>query len=173
MISVRIEGGSKMNESIVKRGRIALVALFMAAAVPACVAAPVEIVPARGSGLGTVTQRWSIGGRFDPGLCAIYAADRMELTVKDTAGNIVARAYQPCREMQMSVTLAVGTYIADAVLIGSDGSAVSTTLPLRPFRVRDGRDTFVDTDFPASSMLTVLGIRFTSEADDEMDVEAE
>lgn len=161
-----------MNESIVKRGRYALAALFLAGIVPACVASPEIIVPVRGSGLGTLTQRWSIGGRFDPGLCAVYAADKMELTIKDTAGNVVARAYQPCREMQMSVTLAVGTYVADAVLIGSDGSAVSTTLPLQPFRINDGRDRFVDTDFPASSMLTVLGIRFSSEAG-EMDSEAE
>jgi len=161
-----------MNESIVKRGRYALVALFLAGIVPACVAAPEIIVPAHGSGLGTLTQRWSIGGRFDPGLCAVYAADRMELTIRDTAGNVVARAYQPCSEMQMSVTLAVGTYVGDAVLIGSDGAAVSTTLHLQPFRVSDGTDELVDTDFPASSMLTVLGIRFSSEAA-ETDSEAE
>lgn len=122
-----------------------------------CVADTAIVVPVRNT--GTLTQRWSIGGRFNASLCAVYGADRMKLIIYDTTGRVVMRAFQPCREMEMSVLLETGAYTADAVLIGRDGTDVSTTLQLRPFRVTAGDDTFVDTDFPTDSMLTVLRMR--------------
>lgn len=105
---------------------------------------------------GSLTQRWSIGGRFDRSLCRAYGADRMELVIRDQTGRLVARAYQPCEEMEMTLTLAIGSYVGDAVLIAGDGSSVSTTLQLQPFRILRDTDTFIDTDFPISSLLTVL-----------------
>lgn len=106
---------------------------------------------------GTLTQRWSIGGRFDARLCATYGADRMELVVRDDTGQVVARAFQPCEQLQMTVTLATGSYSGDAVLIASDGTPVSTTLTLRPFQVVRNTETFIDTDFPISSLLSRYG----------------
>ena len=113
---------------------------------------PIDVPP----GNGTLTQRWSIGSSFDPNLCLTYGADRMELVIKDTRGRVVARAEQTCEEGEMTVTLPEGSYVADAVLIAADNTDVSTTLQLEPFRIYDGRDTFVDTDFPIDSMRTVL-----------------
>jgi len=103
---------------------------------------------------GTLTQRWSIGSRFDTRACVTYGADRMELVIRDTDGYIVARAFQPCEEMQMSVKLAAGSYSADAWFIASDGTKASTTLSLQPFQILRGTETFIDTDFPISSLLT-------------------
>ncbi len=105
---------------------------------------------------GTLTQRWSIGGRFDARACIAYGADRMQIVIRDTAGYIVARAFQPCEEMQMSVKLTTGSYVGDAWLIASDGTKVSTTLSLRPFQILRGTETFIDTDFPVSSLLTAI-----------------
>ena len=103
---------------------------------------------------GTLTHRWSIGSRFDTRSCIAYGADRMELVIRDTGGYIVARAFQPCEEMQMSVKLPTGSYVGDAWFIASDGTKVSTTLSLRPFQILRSTETFIDTDFPISSLLT-------------------
>lgn len=106
---------------------------------------------------GTLTQRWSIGGRFDARFCATYRADRMQLVVRDQAGRVVAQAFQPCEQLQMSLTLPTGSYSGDVWLIGSDGTPVSTTLTLRPFQIVRGTETFIDTDFPISSLYAGLG----------------
>lgn len=118
---------------------------------------------------GTLTQRWSIGGQFNERFCVTYGADRMQLVIRDRAGALVARAFQPCEEMEMSVTLAEGSYTGDAWLIGADGERVSTTLPLRPFRIARGTETFIDTDFPVSSLLTAFGALASSEPGDAVD----
>jgi hypothetical protein len=145
-----------MNQSIAKWTRSTLALFALSAAAAGCVAEAAILPTPIGPSSGTLTQRWSIGGSFDPNVCAIYGADRMELVVTDTAGNVVARAYQPCTEMEMTLTLPEGSYVGDAVLIAADNRDVSTTLPLQPFRVLAGTDTFIDTDFPTSSMYTVL-----------------
>lgn len=146
-----------MHNSIVKWARSAAFVLTLAASTAGCAADAAIYVPV-GRDSGEVTQRWSIGGRFDRRLCRTYGADRMELIIRDTAGGIVARAYQPCEEMQMTVDLPEGRYFGEAKLIARDGSEVSTTLELQPFRIFEDTETFIDTDFPRSSMLTVLSV---------------
>lgn len=96
-----------------------------------------------------------------------YGADRMQLVIRDHAGRLIAQAFQPCEEMQMSVKLIEGSYLGDTWLIASDGSRVSTTLSLRPFQIRRNTETFIDTDFPISSLLTAYGALESSEPDDE------
>jgi hypothetical protein len=147
-----------MRDFITKWAGPAAFVLSLAASAAGCVVDGGTTYVPIGRDSGEVTQRWSLGGRFDANLCRRYGADRMELIIRDTAGRTVARAYQPCEELQMSVTLPEGTYVGDARLIGSDGSEVSTTLELQPFRIIQGTETFIDTDFPSSSMLTVLSI---------------
>jgi hypothetical protein len=109
------------------------------------------------SSTGTLTQRWSIGGQFNTRLCTTYGADRMQLVIRDQSSRLVARAFQPCEQMQMSVKLPEGSYYGDAWLIASDGTRVSTTLALEPFRILRGTETYIDTDFPLSSLLTAYG----------------
>ncbi len=118
---------------------------------------PTTSPPPPSTPTGTLTQRWSIGGQFDTRSCAVYGADRMELVIRDNAGQVVARAFQPCEQLRMTVTLATGSYSADAVLIATDGTPVSTTLSLRPFQIVRNTETFVDTDFPISSLLSRYG----------------
>lgn len=108
--------------------------------------------------IGTLTQRWSIGDRFDARYCTTYGADRMQLVIRDTAGQVVARAFQPCEEMQMSVKLSPGSYSGETWLIGTDGTPVSTTLSLTPFQIVPSTETFIDTNFPLSSLLTRYGM---------------
>jgi hypothetical protein len=169
---VVIEGGSEMKQSIAEWARAAITIASLGAFGAGC-SAEASILPAPPpSQAGTLTQRWSIDGSFDPNLCSLYGADRMELVVRDTSGRIVARAYQPCEQMEMSVVLPEGAYVGDAVLLAADNREVSTTLPLQPFRVLRGTDTFVDTDFPTSSMLRVLGAEETP-ASGEIDAEAD
>jgi len=157
-----------MRNSIIQWAGPWALLLSLAPAAIGCQAEGAVFVPV-GRSTGTVTQSWSLGGRFDAGRCRMFGADRMELVIRDTAGRTVARAYQPCRELQMTVTLPEGTYLADATLLGSDGAEVSTTLNLQPFRILRNTDTHVDTDFPTSSMLTVLSVdaAATSEPVDE------
>jgi len=159
-----------MRNPMVKKACSAAFMLALAASTAGCPIESEVFVPI-GRDTGTVTQRWSIGGRFDAGRCRMFGADRMELVIRDTAGRTVARAYQPCREQQMTVTLREGTYVADATLLGSDGAEVSTTLNLQPFRILRNTDTFVDTDFPTSSMLTVLSVD-SAAVSDPVDEEA-
>jgi len=148
-----------MKSRIVELSKSAIAIVLLGTFAAGCTAeasvGPIGVPP----GNGTLTQNWSIGSRsprIDPSLCATYGADRMELVIKDTRGRVVASAEQNCEEGEMTVTLPEGSYVADAVLIAADNTDVSTTLQLEPFRIYDGRDTFVDTDFPIDSMLTVL-----------------
>jgi hypothetical protein len=124
----------------------------------AAVDVPDNNPPPPNTPIGTLTQRWSIGGRFDARYCTTYSADRMQLVIRDQSGQVVARAFQPCEEMQMSVKLAPGSYSGDAWLIASDGTPVSTTLSLTPFQIIPNTDTFIDTNFPLSSLLTRYGM---------------
>lgn len=157
-----------MRDSIMKwAGSLAFV-LSLAAGVAGCQAEAAVLVPV-GDDSGQVTQRWSIGGRFDRSLCRVYGADRMELVIRDMSGRTVARAYQPCEELQMTVDLPEGTYVGDARLIGRDGSEVSTTLELQPFRIIEDTETFIDTDFPRSSMLSVLSVDATGSSSVDAD----
>ncbi|MDC3979520.1 hypothetical protein [Polyangium jinanense] len=159
-----------MRDSIMKWAGSAAFVLSLAPTAMGCLAEGSVVYVPIGRDTGTVTQTWSIGGRFDPSLCRTYGADRMELVIRDMSDRTVARAYQPCREMQMSVKLPEGTYKGDATLIARDGSEVSTTLELLPFRILSNTDTPVDTDFPTSSMLTVLSVdavAASAEVDDE------
>jgi hypothetical protein len=103
---------------------------------------------------GVLTTRWSIDSAFDDRLCADYYANQMELVVVDMSGYEVARANQPCEQFEMSVELPTGSYAADATLIGYDNAPVSTTLSLQPFQIVRDTEIFIDTDFPASSLLT-------------------
>jgi hypothetical protein len=125
----------------------------------AAVDVPSTNQPPPSTPIGTLTQRWSVGGRFDSRDCRIYGAHRMQLVIRDQSGQVVARAFQPCEEMQMSVKLAPGTYSGDAWLIGADGTPVSTTLSLTPFQIFQSTETFIDTNFPISSLLTRYGMR--------------
>ena len=104
--------------------------------------------------IGTITQRWSLGGQFDARYCRSFGADRMQLVIRDASNQIAATAFQPCSEMQMSVKLPIGSYTADAWLIATDGTRVSTTLSLSPFQILRNTETFIDTDFPTTSLLT-------------------
>ncbi|MDI3284966.1 hypothetical protein [Polyangium sp. 15x6] len=159
-----------MRNSILKSAGSAAFMLTLAASTAGC---PVgdDVYVVFGNESGRVTQRWSIGGRFDRSLCRTYGADRMELVIRDMSDRTVARAYQPCEEMQMSVRLPEGMYKGDATLIARDGSEVSTTLELLPFRIIADTTTPVDTDFPTSSMLTVLSVDAVA-ASEDVDEEA-
>jgi hypothetical protein len=114
---------------------------------------------------GTLTQRWSIGGRFDQRSCSTFQADRMQLVIRDAYGQIAATAFQPCEEMEMSVRLPTGSYTGEAWFISSSGARVSTTLNLQPFTIARSTETFIDTDFPISSLHTAYGrLESTGEA---------
>jgi hypothetical protein len=128
----------------------------LALATAAGCTARADIYPLPSGNDGTFTVQWSVGGRFNASQCAAYGADQMELVITDASGRRVATAYQPCEEMKMTVPLPPGSYVADARLLDVRGRPVSTTLNLQPFSIYRGTDTAADTDFPASSMLTVL-----------------
>lgn len=141
-----------MNSMLKWAGRAAAI-VAIAVAAPACVVGADVVVPSSGP-TGTLTARWSVDGAFDNSVCSDYGADQMELVINDVSGYEVARAYQPCEQFEVTVELPVGSYTADATLIGYDSRPVSTTLPVQTFRIVRDTDIFIDTDFPADSLFT-------------------
>jgi hypothetical protein len=105
-----------------------------------------------GEPTGTLTTRWSIANSFDAGLCDYYSVDEIELAVYDRGGT-TTRAYQPCEDFELTLELPIGSYEADATMIGFDNEAVSTTLALAPFQIIRDRDLLIDTDFPSDAFL--------------------
>jgi hypothetical protein len=141
-----------MNSMMKWAGRMAA-AVALAVAAPACVVGADTVVAGSGP-TGTLTARWSVAGAFDNRVCANYGANQMELVILDASGRQVANAYQPCEQFEMTVEMPVGTYTANATLLGYDNRPVSTTLPVQAFRIVRDTDIFIDTDFPADSLYT-------------------
>jgi len=143
-----------MMHSMMKWAGRAVAFVALTASASACVAEADFVVAGNGP-TGVLTTRWSIAGTFDDRLCADYYAERMELVIANASGGAAGTFSQPCEQFELSVELPTGSYVADATLIGYDGAPVSTTLTLQPFRIVRDTEIFVDTDFPADSLLTV------------------
>jgi hypothetical protein len=110
---------------------------------------PVTVAPAT----GTLTVRWLVGGTTNPALCDAYGATMMELVVYDSAGNQIATANAPCASFSLTLTLAEGTYTAEATLVDASSSSRSVTKPLDAIVVVMDTDLAIDIDFPSTSIL--------------------
>jgi hypothetical protein len=106
-----------------------------------------------GASSGTLTINWSVAGTGDPGLCAMYRADQIEVVVYDASGAPVATANAPCANFSTTVPLAEGLYSADVTLVDQAGNAITTTKLLHALSVVGGTDLAVSIDFPQSSVL--------------------
>jgi hypothetical protein len=110
---------------------------------------PVEV----SQGSGSVTVDWLVAGVDDPGLCAMYGADEIEVVIDDESGGQVATANAACGSFHVTVPLPEGTYSADVTLVDRAGNAITTTKTLSALDVVAGTDLAVQVDFPSSSVL--------------------
>jgi hypothetical protein len=106
-----------------------------------------------GAATGTVTVTWSVAGASQPSLCNAYGAASLELVIDDANGNEVTTVNAPCSDFSTTLTLAEGTYSAEATLVDSASNSRSVTKPLQDIDVVAGTDLAIDLDFPASSIL--------------------
>lgn len=107
-------------------------------------AAPGCVVVADEPPNGTLTVRWSVEGTFAPSACARRAAANAQIVASGAA----VRA--SCSAFAASVQLRRGLHRVSVSLLDAAGQPVSTTIELNA-EIYGGYETFIDTEFPASS----------------------
>jgi hypothetical protein len=99
---------------------------------------------------GTLTVDWTVNATKDPSACRAVLADRIEVTILAESRTVVLATYsQSCEAFATSITLAAGSYAADALLVDVAGNPRTTAVQLAPFQIL-GNDR-LPIDFPASS----------------------
>jgi len=100
---------------------------------------------------GTFVLRWSINRVTDPNQCSQAVASGIDINVYSTSGARAGTYQQSCSAFSTSISLAPGSYTADAALVDGAGNPRTTRVPIDGFTIR-GNDTLdIDIDFPASS----------------------
>jgi hypothetical protein len=94
-------------------------------------------------GRGTVEIDWSIDTGRDPSRCA--------QSVVDAVGRPVGSYRAACESFATSITLAAGTYAANATLVDGVGQPRTTTIAMDPFTVRRDALLQIPVAFPPSS----------------------
>src|SRR4051812_20031320 len=118
----------------------------MACALPGCI-----VVDDDDDAPGTLTVAWTVDGSLEPGDCAFYGMDRLELTVYDVFDDPVVTSSAPCEEFEISLGLPEDFYTADATLIDSRGRSVTKTQIIDDIDIVEDQELFIPIDFPASS----------------------
>jgi hypothetical protein len=113
-------------------------------AVAALVLAPGCVIVDDGPSTGTITVRWSVEGRFTPSACSFRRAATAQVVVSGYSASTF------CSSFVQSVEVPTGRHTLSITLLDSSGRPVSTTINLAA-DVYYARETFIDTEFPASS----------------------
>jgi hypothetical protein len=100
---------------------------------------------------GSVTVDWTIADAKDPGDCANYGADTLELVITSAGGANVGTWDAACGDFATQVSLPPGDYSATATLIDSQGRSRSSTIDIHPFSIDSDTDLNIPIDFPTSS----------------------
>jgi hypothetical protein len=102
-------------------------------------------------GRGTVEIDWSIDTGRDPSRCAQSVVAAIEIDLVDAVGRPVGSYRAACESFATSITLAAGTYAANATLVDGVGQPRTTTIAMDPFTVRRDALLQIPVAFPPSS----------------------
>ena len=122
------------------RSLLVAAVLFSSGSSSGCVI--VDDSPSTGS--GTLTVRWSVEGRFTPSACSFRRANTAQIVVSGTSVQGL------CSSFVQSVSVPTGRHSVAVTMLDSNGRPVSTTINVAA-DVYYARETFIDTEFPASS----------------------
>jgi hypothetical protein len=133
--------------------KASVVMLFSAALawLPGCFIGSSEPNTVVVSGDALLTVTWTVAGTSDPSECAFQGADAIDIVVQTTGGSVVAEVTDDCEEGVTSISLAPGTYFADAVLLDGAGRTITTPADLGRFTLYGDDELILDADFPGSS----------------------
>jgi hypothetical protein len=102
-------------------------------------------------GGGRLIVDWTINESTDPNNCSLGGAAAIDIVVTTVNGGFAGEFQAPCASFATTISsLAPGTYVATAELIGGAGEARTTAVPIGPFTIA-GNDVSTPIDFPASS----------------------
>lgn len=126
----------------------ALSGIFICAATTGCLVTDRDPPPQPSSASGMLTTTWTLDGSSDPGVCAFYAIDRVDVVVFNERGRSYVDAQPFCEDFGVSFDLPPGLYTNEVTLLDFYGNAVSDTVVVVDLSVRRDTETFVDVDFP-------------------------
>jgi hypothetical protein len=127
------------------------VAAALAALAPGCFIDTFDEPPVVVISTGTALIDWTVGGSKARGACGTFDADTIRITVVDANGFVVGTFAQACEAYATTITLSVGSYAADALLIDAAGAPRTTTVRIAPFSIFGGDRVDIPIDFPANS----------------------
>jgi hypothetical protein len=100
---------------------------------------------------GTLDTIVTIDGTTDPGLCAYYGIDRVDVAVYDGTDTLVADEQPICEQFGVAFDMPSGPYIIDVTLLAPGGSPLSDTVSVGVDVFRDDL-TILEVDFPDGSI---------------------
>lgn len=99
---------------------------------------------------GSLVVDWTIEGSKDPGACADFGADRIDVVVETWDGALVGEYQEDCAAFATSIPLFVGDYRSSAALIDVSGAQLTTDVAER-FTIFEAETHVSAVDFPADS----------------------
>lgn len=100
---------------------------------------------------GTLTVDWTINGVKDPSQCVQSQSVVIQITVTTTGGAFAGTFQQRCEVFATSITLAQGSYVAQAELLDPAGQPRTTSVSIAPFTIFANDELIIPVDFPAPS----------------------
>ena len=101
--------------------------------------------------VGSLTVEWTIDGRRDPGDCADFAVDRLELVLYTGADRFVVEFEPVCESFGTTIDLDEGLYYGDATLVDSFDQSATVTEPLDDIDIIGETELVIPIDFPLDS----------------------
>lgn len=102
---------------------------------------------------GVLVQNWTIASGTDPASCTRTRASQMRFVVLDEDGDVKATEFAPCTDFTNRLSLEDGTYTATATFLDSNNVAVSKTLLVGRFKVKENESRTLTIDFLVSDFL--------------------
>lgn len=102
---------------------------------------------------GSISVDVTIEESNSPSACSFAAADQIEVTLIDAAGNVVTTVSTPCETFGMTIdNLPEGRYEAEVLLLDVFGHAVSDILVFADADVIGDTELQINADFPSSTL---------------------
>jgi len=100
---------------------------------------------------GSLVVDWTIDGTKSVDDCDLSGAATIDITVTASNGAPAGEFQQACATFATTITLAPGSYSAEAVLLDGAGRDRTTAVQLRPFEIFGNDQLSIPIEFPASS----------------------
>jgi len=125
--------------------------LALAALVSGCLVETNDPSPVIVHDSGSLVVDWTIDDSKSPNTCDLSGATTLDVTVTASDGTAAGEYQQACTAFATTISLAPGSYRAEAILLDSADRERTTPVQIRPFEILGNDQLTIPIEFPASS----------------------